>query len=325
MDSHTHRLYRLQVDIQYAPNVSPPPASFLRQQAYLQGGFLLPPSEDPKGWYNHPDVHFRHHFDTTGPLDCAIALSLAQPLAYTRGTVIPVFISLSGQAPHSLEGLSSLILQPNQPLLELRLCRRIEPVLDALYATTPPGSKGRIVKPVEAWVGPKAVWWKPAGTPASGQGRCDIEGEIHLEGDLEPSCTTPFLSIVYFVKLISRAPERPGLATASSSSLRSPLRHASSGSSSMHNSSPSKSPAHRSHNSVSSELASIPVTITTFHVHGPLPTPFTIAPKANRSKSGALSDTLAGRRYGNRRSISVEDVFGEGGSFEKGLQRSMVR
>lgn len=47
-------LVRLQVDIHYEPSLSPPPASFLRQQAYLQGGFLLPPSEDPTGWHTLP-------------------------------------------------------------------------------------------------------------------------------------------------------------------------------------------------------------------------------------------------------------------------------
>jgi hypothetical protein len=53
---------RLQAAIYYAPSFSPPPASFLRQQAYLQGGFLLPPSEDPTGWHSLPETRFQQLF-----------------------------------------------------------------------------------------------------------------------------------------------------------------------------------------------------------------------------------------------------------------------
>jgi hypothetical protein len=319
---------RLQVDIQYAPNVSPPPASFLRQQAYLQGGFLLPPSEDPTGWYNHPEAHFQHRFDTTGPFDCGVSLSLAQPLAYTRGTVIPAFISLSTLSSHPLGDLSTFLLQPNQPLLELRLFRRIEYVVDVLHATTPVGTKGRVVKPVEEWVGTKAMWWKPASvsvpSSAGGRGRCDLEGEIHLEGELEPSCASPFFSVQYFVKLISRAPPTSGLATPSSSSLRSSTRHTPSASLSHH---PTPSKSSSTQRSQTAELASVPVKITTFHVHGPLPTPYTISPRPTHSTRGTLGEgTLAGGRHGRRQSITVEDVFGEGGAFERQIiSRAMIR
>ena len=48
-------------------------------------------------------------------------------------------------------------------------------------------------------VGPSAVWWSPRG---AGSGECAdrtdvimLEGEMHLDGDLLPSCDVPFLLV----------------------------------------------------------------------------------------------------------------------------------
>ncbi|KAH6912469.1 hypothetical protein BKA70DRAFT_1263907 [Coprinopsis sp. MPI-PUGE-AT-0042] len=226
----THGLFRsnstLSTMVTFTPSLTPPPASFLRQQAYRHGGRLLAPMDDPQGWRAFPTQSIPL---STGSrsfvLDCTV--SLATPLSYTRGTVLPVFLNLACTEVYPIE-LAAVAMASSKPQLSLAWSR-------CSPSTT------------LCEVG-KAAWWKADRTPrspGSAHSICDLEGEIHLPSKLEPSCKTGFFDIEYFVALVAEG-------------------------------NPTVPPD-----------SGCPVQITTFHLEGPLPTPFTPSSLSSHSRSSS--------------------------------------
>ncbi|KAF6749008.1 hypothetical protein DFP72DRAFT_553185 [Ephemerocybe angulata] len=300
----THGMFKanskLQVGIQYEPTLSPPPASFLRQQAYLQGGFLLPPSEDPTGWHPLPDTCFRHHYKAAD-LDLNFTLSLAQPLSYTRGTTIPCFLSLSANSDAQTD-LPSLLLSNSRAAFELQLKRRVTFLPDAGAANALLSSKAIQLRNAEECVA-NAVWWLPAALEgAQSAWQCYLEGEIHLPTDLSPSCQARLFSVQYLITLVAKVDSSQTIPTPSSPSSAARSGRASS---------TSQIPPSQTTSPGFVDILSYPVSITTFHVHGPLPTPFTMTPKRSGRHDNSGSRSNAKRAL---ETIQYEEVFGEGSS-----------
>ncbi|KAH6902825.1 hypothetical protein BKA70DRAFT_1434444 [Coprinopsis sp. MPI-PUGE-AT-0042] len=198
----THGLFRsnstLSTMVTFTPSLTPPPASFLRQQAYRHGGRLLAPMDDPQGWRAFPTQSIPL---STGSrsfvLDCTV--SLATPLSYTRGTVLPVFLSLACTEVYPTE-LAAVAMASSKPQLSLVLFRKTTHIPNSSRAWSRCSPSTTLCE-----VG-KAAWWKADRTPrspGSAHSICDLEGEIHLPSKLEPSCKTGFFDIEYFVALVA--------------------------------------------------------------------------------------------------------------------------
>ncbi|KAG2013075.1 hypothetical protein CC2G_010013 [Coprinopsis cinerea AmutBmut pab1-1] len=267
----THGLFRpnskLATIITYTPSVTPPPPSLLRQQAYQHGGFLLPPSEDPQGWHTFPSQPFSAQMNSQH-VDLLYSLSLTTPLSYTRGTVLPCFLKLHSTI-HAPINLASLLMDSSNPFLSLVLYRKVAHLEDSLQAPTRSSSpfpghtstQTGIITSLQA-VG-TAVWWRPpsnAGRTTSENQVCYLEGEIHLSEDLQPTTQAGFFSVEYFVTLMASTSPTDSVS----------LRRSSGGFTS------------QGLRAVSDLLC--PVQIATFHMTGPLPTPFT-PPKTGKERN----------------------------------------
>jgi hypothetical protein len=95
-----------------------------------------------------------------------------------RGTVIPCYLELSGLEPR----ISDLV----SDALDVRLVRRIKyyPAADrALNYHNPNVTRNEDERAVG-----KAVWWLARNVAAQTPGQKWLEGEIHLQKDLQSSC-----------------------------------------------------------------------------------------------------------------------------------------
>ncbi|KAF8896106.1 hypothetical protein BD779DRAFT_1433414 [Infundibulicybe gibba] len=179
---------RIKTAFGYVPSTRPDPPSLLRQLAYEQCCPLPGPEIDPMGWKTLRPVTARGTMFKSRTVEARCTLSLAKPLCYTRGSVIPCFLSLEGQDSNTLDLLST----PSSIFVSLR--RRVR-----FYNNT--GSARHDVAWTESVedVG-SAVWWAAA-NPASNAYARHLEGEISLAKDLRPSSAMGHFSITYSVVL----------------------------------------------------------------------------------------------------------------------------
>lgn len=167
---------QLRTVLAYIPCIRPREPSMLRQLAYQEGSPLLPPEMDPEGWRTLPTLPVRGKIFNSHPVHLDVNLSLASPLSYTRGTVIPLFITINSRDSQALDLLSS----PHA--INVRLRRRIQ-------------YRGTDFEDSEDFV-ENAVWW-----PAAGGDRHSrrLNGEIKLVKDLKPTTSIAHFMIDYSV------------------------------------------------------------------------------------------------------------------------------
>ncbi|CAA7263788.1 unnamed protein product [Cyclocybe aegerita] len=201
----------------YSSSVAPPYMSFMRRQAYKEGALLSGPTRDPSGWTKFPTAVMLGTYGSEAEKDqkrmrVDSTLYIANPLVYTRGTVIPCYLALSSQDISMLDVFAS----PKAPYV--RLVRRLR-----YFKISDPGEAQRIesfgpdfgaaatmINSVdmgadrsqkliryEGKVGymdlvemecNTAVWWKPPKDMQQEEGVRWLEGEIHLPKDLAPNC-----------------------------------------------------------------------------------------------------------------------------------------
>lgn len=172
----------------YVPATRPDPPSRLRQLAYEQNAPIPGPDVDPAGWKVLPPIPIRGHVFKTRRTEARCRIALANPLCYTRGTVVPCRMVLQGDDAQVLDLLSA----PSSILLSLR--RRLR-----FY------NKSSSSKPDVAWnesledVG-TAVWW-PSTTDTNHSFTRYLEGEIRLAKDLKPTAAMGHFSISYDIVL----------------------------------------------------------------------------------------------------------------------------
>ncbi|KAF8165885.1 hypothetical protein B0H34DRAFT_254666 [Crassisporium funariophilum] len=218
---------KIRTNINYIPSTVPPPALSRRQQAYKNGALLPSPLEDPDGWFALALSTVKGEFGGIGgrqvKIDCQLYLS--KPLSYTRGTTIPCYLTLSSDDLGALHMLSA----PKNPRIQLMrrlkyLCPPSGDGVDALQKATRiadcpgdqpflgPGagllpvvarksSQGSTMKTSMRVVG-MGVWWVPPRDVNQGPCVRQLQGEIHLDRDLQPSCSCPIFSVEYFVELL---------------------------------------------------------------------------------------------------------------------------
>lgn len=175
----------------YIPSTRPEPPSTLRQLVYQEGLPLPGPSADPEGWKTLRPVSSRGLMFKSRPVEARCTLALAKPLCYTRGSVLPVHITIEGREPAVLDVLS------NPGSISAKLRRRVR-FFKAATATRKEVSWNESVEDVGT-----AVWWIPASHEAcrSDAHTRHLEGEIPLTKDLRPSCEIAHFSVSYYVVL----------------------------------------------------------------------------------------------------------------------------
>ncbi|KAJ3935599.1 MAG: hypothetical protein NXY57DRAFT_1046588 [Lentinula lateritia] len=174
----------------YVPSSKPEPPSILRQLAYQQSMPVPGPSADPRGWETLKTCKAKGTTLQNCPADVRCSLSLAKPLCYTRGSVIPCSLTLSSSDPQALDMITA------SDCVNVGLRRTVG------YTSAPGIEKKRVAYQESSREFGKAVWWPSASVQGDRYNR-HLEGEIRLAKDLRPTSLMDHFSISYSVVLRS--------------------------------------------------------------------------------------------------------------------------
>ncbi|CAA7267040.1 unnamed protein product [Cyclocybe aegerita] len=181
---------RIKTAFGYVPSTRPEPPSLLRQLAYQQFLPLPGPFTDPEGWKTLRPVLVRGMMFRTQRVEAKCTLSLAKPLCYARGTVLPCFLTLESSSPQALD----LLCTPSAIALSLR--RRVR------FYNKPSSSRQDVAWNESMEDTGRAVWWPSTAADAHSDSNTRyLEGEIRLEKDLRPTSEMGHFSISYAVVL----------------------------------------------------------------------------------------------------------------------------
>ena len=196
---HIDNFYSIKTAFGYVPSTRPDAPSLLRQLVYQDGLPLPGPSTDPEGWKTLRTVPVRGVMFKSRRVEarCTVSLiavmkqtvlpthfqmSIAQPTCYTRGSVIPCYMTLEGSESPVLDVLSA----PSSIVVCLR--RRVR-----FY------NKSSSPRRDVAWnetvedMG-TAIWW-PSSSARSDSLTRHLEGEIRLAKYLRPTSEMGHFSI----------------------------------------------------------------------------------------------------------------------------------
>ncbi|TFK49960.1 hypothetical protein OE88DRAFT_1645739 [Heliocybe sulcata] len=181
----------------------PPPPSIFRQLSYLQSIPLLGPEEDREGWIS------LHSVQISGSVFKIRPVRATCELCYTRGSVIPCFLSIKSDDRHVLDLLSS----PKAPLVHL--VQRVGFQANNTGERDVQAAPSRIAVSVTSESNmATAVWWPPADEGSIVRNERRLEGEVHLPSGLTPTCTFPGFVVTY--SLVMYRFEAAGYAPSSS-------------------------------------------------------------------------------------------------------------
>ncbi|KDR70203.1 hypothetical protein GALMADRAFT_76281 [Galerina marginata CBS 339.88] len=172
----------------YIPVVQPPPLPPLRRLAYEEGTPILGPKVDPDGWYLPKPVQIEGSLfnDHSVRAECRdkSAINIIQQLSYTRGSVIPLVMTLESDDSQLLDLLSS------PEAISVRTRRHI-----SAHHGKPHGE--RPLHSVDH--SQRAVWWRQ--TDDQTDRLRVLQGEIHLRPDIVPTSAMGDFSVNYNVVL----------------------------------------------------------------------------------------------------------------------------
>ncbi|RDB25885.1 hypothetical protein Hypma_006734 [Hypsizygus marmoreus] len=183
--------HRIQVTFGYIPVTRPGPASPLRQLAYQENTPLWGPDEDPEGWHTLPSADIRGRIFGRRPVDGKCTLSLAKPLCYTRGSVIPCSIVIETSDEQALHLLSS----PKAIVLRLRRSVKCHPDHEHFTESAIPWKDEIDLSQLAAW------WPSPANNSRAIPNSRRLNGELHLLPDTKPTSAMAHFSIEYTIVL----------------------------------------------------------------------------------------------------------------------------
>ncbi|TFK28971.1 hypothetical protein FA15DRAFT_753040 [Coprinopsis marcescibilis] len=110
---------KLKTVIVYIPAFWPPPSSKARRNSYREGAFLRGPLADPRGWRALSPVTITGRLQKERKVEIECTLSLAEPLVYARGTVIPCYLVMTAQDSSALNILATPKAAPRVKLSRL--------------------------------------------------------------------------------------------------------------------------------------------------------------------------------------------------------------
>ncbi|KAF8217696.1 hypothetical protein K438DRAFT_2037573 [Mycena galopus ATCC 62051] len=172
----------------YVPCTRPNPPSALRQQAY---GFNVPlrgPRDDTEGWETSVTAMAHGHLFGTQQAVVQCTLSLARPLCYTRGSVIPCWLTLESGNTQALD----LYAAPDAVVLHLRRCVR--------HRNASPMATQSVDGEQSLTTLSLAAWW-PRPEYDSSEYTRTLEGELRVPADLISSSAMGAFSLSYTVDL----------------------------------------------------------------------------------------------------------------------------
>ncbi|KAF7327972.1 hypothetical protein MKEN_00377400 [Mycena kentingensis (nom. inval.)] len=172
----------------YIPGIRPDPPSLLRQLAYREHTELPGLEVDPIGWTSTATAIVRGTIFKTRQAAMHCMLSLANPLSYTRGTVIPLRVTLESNDGQALDILSS----PTAPVVTLRRSVRYQ----NLSTSSKRGADW--IESVEDIC--RAVLWPSANGVDAAYSRC-LEGEMKLPKDLASTSSIGIFIVSYSIVL----------------------------------------------------------------------------------------------------------------------------
>ncbi|KAE9405202.1 hypothetical protein BT96DRAFT_955390 [Gymnopus androsaceus JB14] len=190
----------------YVPSSRPEQPSMLRQLAFQSGVPAPGPSVDPRGWKTLSLCKAKGTLLQNCPADVHCSLSLAMPLSYARGSVIPCFLSLSSRDPQALDMITA------SDCINVCLQRRVG------YSCAPGIEKKKVAYQESLRDFAKAAWM-PSATMQSDPYNRHLEGEIRIPKDFRPTSLMDHFSISY--SIILRSFNVPGLKYANSEILLS--------------------------------------------------------------------------------------------------------
>jgi hypothetical protein len=172
--------------VAWAPLRRPGPFPVLRQAHYDQGlPQLASPEEDPIGWTTLEPVSMSGRLFDARAVSLSCTLSLANPLTYTRGSLIPVHLVISSKDTQALD-LLGVSTAPAVKLLELL---EVRTTLNELGGNVKLFKRDGNTFTRESRAIANAVWWAdPASAP---EGERRLFGEIHFGLETTPSFEVP--------------------------------------------------------------------------------------------------------------------------------------
>jgi len=201
-------------NIVYIPRSRATPPPFLRQVAYAEGTPLLPPSIDPDGWHSVRPVKMVGSLFNSRKIEVTWKLSIAKPLEFARGAVIPLSLLLESEDTQALDLLGKAAVpivalvrdeQLDTKTPESRLKTSGSKAFPA--SDSPVHNQGlKVLLPGETDTSTfeaVAVWWLPEDASAYEESSRRLDGEIHLPGPLPSSFQFWKVGVEYTVHLLA--------------------------------------------------------------------------------------------------------------------------
>lgn len=183
---------KIQTMFVYIPATRPDPPSRLRQLAYQENSPILGPEADPDGWRTAPPVKVQGTVFSIRDVEILCRLSFAKPLCYTRGSVIPLSLSLSSTDTQVLDLLSAKAITVRlKRVLKFRV--KTAGPDENLYGQWSLEMKDDVEEMTSA------VWWPSAEGAQTNLNERQFSGEIQLAKGLKPSCAISHLKLFYIV------------------------------------------------------------------------------------------------------------------------------
>ncbi|KAJ3490872.1 hypothetical protein NLI96_g1134 [Meripilus lineatus] len=190
---------RLAIPFEYTPLTRPSLPSIMRQISYMEQRPLIGPDEDSDGWKSLPAVNIYGKAFSVQLVEVTVTLlsilkytggltRRSYQLSYTRGSIIPLSLSMSASDQQVLDLLSA----PSTPQVHLVRKATVIPHMGVPTA--------RALLPWDSNVETvgTAIWWR---TPHPGSversRRRHLQGEIRVPKDLPPNCSILNFSIEY--------------------------------------------------------------------------------------------------------------------------------
>ncbi|KAJ3830098.1 hypothetical protein EV361DRAFT_382627 [Lentinula raphanica] len=183
--------YRIIAPFVYIPIIRPEPTLPLRLEAYERNIAIPGPLADPEGWHTLAPVQIRGKLLNRLPIEVSIScrLSLALPLSYTRGSVIPLQLDIQSNDVQTLETISS----PHSVICRLRRIFKFNPEENK---TVDPKSRREELEHSEL-----ATWWPSIQSSSEKDTQRTLSGEMILSSDLMPTTYIGRFQLEYAVVL----------------------------------------------------------------------------------------------------------------------------
>lgn len=179
---------RIRTAFGYIPSIRPDAPSLIRQLAYQQFLPIPNPTIDPDGWKVLRPVVIRGSIRGSHRVEVKSALAIAKPLCYSRGTVIPLFLTLEAREAQTMD----LLAKPSALSVSLR--RRVR-FFNKTCTYREDVAWNENVRDVVT-----AVWWPSTTQEVRSDATTSyLEGEIRLPKDLRPTSEMGHFSISYAV------------------------------------------------------------------------------------------------------------------------------